>query len=141
MLITYTNNYDLTIISTCSPQVYDILTSRASMNSLLLGFYKDNGEVAYDISKQYTNILMNCDNYGWPMYMPTDEVRLYDGVIDTGRYHIESTDGFALQGNGWYCDSVIDKALHYKLITSEDIKYQLNASMPLKPNHFKQFVL
>ena len=84
---------------------------------------------------------MTCGNYGWPIYMPTDEVRLYDGVIDTGRYHIESTDGFALQGNGWYCDSVIDKALHYKLITSEDIKYQLKASMSLKPNHFKQFVL
>ena len=30
----------------------------------------------------------------------------------------ESTDGVALQGNGWYCDSVIDKALNYKLITS-----------------------
>ena len=30
---------------------------------------------------------------------------------------IESTDGFALQGNSWYCESVIDKALHYKLVT------------------------
>ena len=86
-------------------------------------------------------MLMNCDDYGWPIYMPTDEVRLYDGVIDTGRYCIESTDGFALQGNGWYCDSVIDKALNYKLITSEDTKYQSKTSMSLKPNHFKQFVL
>ena len=73
--------------------------------------------------------------------MPTDEVRLYDGVIDTGRYHIESTDGFALQGNGWYCDSITGKALDYKLNTSEDTKYQLKASMSLKPNHFKQFGL
>ena len=125
----YTNNYDFKIISKCSPQVYDILTSKASMNSLLLGCYKDKGQVAYDTNKQY-----------WPIYMPTDAVRLYDGVIDTGRYVIESTDGFALQGNGWYCDSVIDKALTYKLITSEDTKYQLKASMSLKPNHFKQFV-
>ena len=69
---------------------------------------------------------MNCDNYGWPIYMPTDEVRLYDGVIDTGRYYIESTDGFALQGNGWYCDSVIDMALNYMLITSEYVKYQFS---------------
>ena len=84
------------------------------MNSPLLEFYKDKGAVAYDINKQYTNILMNCDNYGWPIYMPTDEVRLYDGVIGTGICFIESTDGFALQGNGWYCDSVVDKTLNYK---------------------------
>ena len=55
---------------------------------------------------------MNCDNYDWPICMPTDEVRLYDGVFDTGRYYIESTGGFALQCNGWYCDSAIDKALN-----------------------------
>ena len=81
---------------------------------------------------------MNCCNYGWPTYMPTDGVSLYDGVIGTGRYYIESTDGFALQGNGWYCDSGIDKALTYKLIASAYIKYQLKTSMSLKPNHFKQ---
>ena len=68
----YTNNYGLTIISKCSPQVYDTLTSKASMSSPLLESYKDNGEVAYDINKQDTNMLMNCDNYGWPIYMPTD---------------------------------------------------------------------
>ena len=43
--------------------------------------------------------------------MPTDEVRLYDGVNDTEIYYIESTDGFALEGNGWYCDSVLKR--HY----------------------------
>ena len=103
--------------------------------------FKDKGEVAYDMNKQHTNKLMSCDSYGWPVYMPTDEVRLYDGVIDSGGYYTASTDGFALQGNGWYCDSVIDKALSYKLITSEDIKYQLKPPMSLKPNHFKQFAL
>ena len=117
------------------------MTSKANTNSPLFGFYKDKDEVAYDISKQYTNILINFDNYGWPIYMPTDEVRLQNGVIDTGTYYIESTGGFALQGNGWYCDSVIDKALNYKLITSGDIRYQLQTPMSLKPNHFKQFAL
>ena len=88
------------------------------MNSLLLGFYKNEGEVAYDINNQYTNILMDCGNYGWPIDMPTDEVKLYDGVIGTGRYYIESIGGFALQGNGWCCDSGIDRALNYKFIAS-----------------------
>ena len=61
-------------MSKCSPQVYDILTSKASMNSPPLGLYKDNGEIAFDITKQYTNIPAKCDSYGWAMYMPTDEV-------------------------------------------------------------------
>ena len=60
----YTNKDDLTIISKCSPQVYDILTCKARMNSPLLELYKDEGEVAYDINQQYINILMDCDNYG-----------------------------------------------------------------------------
>ena len=35
----YTNNYDRQIVSKCSPQVHDILTSKASMNSPLIEFY------------------------------------------------------------------------------------------------------
>ena len=95
-----------------------ILTSRASIHPPLSELYKDQGEVAYAINKQYASILMNCDNHGWRIYLPTGEVRLYDGVIDIGRNYTESTDGFALQGNGWYCDSLIDKASTYELITS-----------------------
>ena len=84
---------------------------------------------------------MNCDEFGWAIYMPTDEVEKYDGRIEAGRYYIETTEAFALEGNGWYCDSVIKKALQFKLIAEEDIKFQLTSSMSLKPNHFKQFVL
>ena len=113
-----TSNYDKQIMSKCSPQVYDIFASKASMNSPLLDVYKDTGEIAFDINQQYTNILTKCDSYGWAMYMPIDEVEIYDGRIDTGRYYVETTNAFALEGNGWYCDSVVDKALEYKLITS-----------------------
>ena len=34
----YTNNYDFIIVSKCSPQVYDILTSKASMHAPLFEF-------------------------------------------------------------------------------------------------------
>ena len=121
----YTNNYDRQIVSKCSPQVHDILTSKASMNSPLIEFYTNKADIAFDVNKQYTNILMNCDEFGWAIYMPTDEVEKYDGTIETGRYYIETTEAFALEGNGWYCDSVIKKALQFKLITEEDIKFQL----------------
>ena len=70
----YTNNYDKQIVSKCSPQIYDMLTSKASMNSPLIEFYTDKADIAFDVNKQYTDILVNCDEYGWPIYMPTDEV-------------------------------------------------------------------
>ena len=73
--------------------------------------------------------------------MPSDEVEIYDGMIDTGIYFVETTNAFALEGNGWWCKSVIDKALEHKLITSEDIKYQLKSTMSLKSNHFNKCVL
>ena len=65
----YTNNYDKQIMSKCSPQVYDMLTSKANFNSPLLECYKDKGETAFDVNKQYTNILTKCDSYGWAIYI------------------------------------------------------------------------
>ena len=121
--------------------IYHTLTSKASMNSPLIEFYTDKADIAFDVNKQYTNILANCDKYGWAVYMPTDEVEQYDGNIETGRYYIETTDTFALEGNGWYCDSVVEKSLNYNLITPKEIKYQLKASLSLKPNHFNKLLL
>ena len=59
-------------------------------------FYTNKADIAFDVNKQYTNILMNCDEFGWAIYMPTDEVEKYDGRIETGRYYIETTEAFAL---------------------------------------------
>ena len=92
------------------------------MNSLLLEFYKEKGQTAYDQDKPYTHILMNCDKFGWAVQVPTDEVKPFDGTTDTGRYLIETTDYFALHGNGWYCDSIVESALTCQLITPENIK-------------------
>ena len=111
------------------------------MNSPLIDFYTNKADIAFDVNKQYTKIVMNCDEFGWAIYMPTDEIEKYDGRIETGRYYIETAEAFALEGNGWYCASVIKKALQFKLIAEEDIICQLKPSLSLKPNHFKQFVL
>ena len=118
----YTNNYDRQIVSTCSPQVHGILTSKASMNSPLFGFYTNKADIACDVNKHYTIILMSCGEFGRAIYMPTDEVEKYGGRTETGRYYIETTDAFALEGNGWYCDSGIGKELQFKLITEEYVK-------------------
>ena len=55
----YTNNYDRQIVSKCSPEVHGILTSKASMNSPLIEFYTNTADIAFDVNKQYTNILRN----------------------------------------------------------------------------------
>ena len=73
--------------------------------------------------------------------MPTDDAELYDGRIDTGRYYVEPTSAFALEGNGWYCDSVVGKALGHKFITSGNAMYQLKTAMSLKTKLFNKFVL
>jgi len=136
----FTNNYDKNILSYCSPQVYDILTSKLCMNSPFLEFYEENGDIAFDINKQYTNILCNCDKYGWSLYTPTDEVKEFDGEIDTGLYYIETNNYFPLKGNGWYFDDTIEKAIQYNLINYSNIIYQLKPSFILKSDHFKDFV-
>ena len=91
--------------------------------------FTNKANIAFGVYRQHTNILMNCDELGCAIYMPADEVEGYDGRIETGRYYIETTQAFALEGNGWYCDSVIKKALQYKLTTEEDIKSQLKSSL------------
>ena len=47
-----------------------------------------------------THILMNSDTYGWSIFKPTDEVKLFDGEIETGMYFIITSNYFPLKGNG-----------------------------------------
>ena len=137
----YTNNFDKNITSVCSPQVYDILTDSGCMNSPFLEFNNSTGTTAYDINKQYTNILMKGDKYGWSKFMPTDQAEIYDGKIEPGMYFIETENYRPLKGNGWYWDIVVEKALNYGLIDHDDIKYQVKSSNQLDSDHFKKFVL
>ena len=136
----FTNNYDKNILSVCSPQSYEILTSKLCMNSAFLEFYKNNGDIAFDINKQYTNILLRCDKYGWCKFTPMDEVQPFDGNIETGIYYVETDNYFLLKGNGWYFDDTIEKSVQYKIINHDDIKYQLKPSYVLSGNHFEEFI-
>ena len=110
------------------------------MNSPFLEFYKNKGTTAYDKNKQYTNILMNSDTYGCSIFKPTDEVKTFDGTIETGMYFVVTSNYFPLKGTCWYFDDTVEKAIEYSLITQEDIKYQVKASCSLEQYHFEQFV-
>ena len=102
-------------------------------------FYGNDGDIAFDIDKRYTHILCNCDSFGWSLYAPADEVKPFDGVIETCMCYVETTSYKPLWGNGWYFDDTTEEALHHKLIHGVDIKYQIKQFFILKPNHFEQF--
>ena len=92
----FTKRHDRNIVSYCSPQVYNIL--KDNINSPFLEFYKNSGQVAYDKNKQYTSILRSCDNFGWSLFNPTDEVKRYPGEnIETGLYFVEISNSFQLK--------------------------------------------
>ena len=118
----FTKRFDRNIVSYCSPQIYNILNY--NINRPFLEFYKHNGQVAYDKNKQYTISLRSCDDFGWSIFNPTGEVKMFNPIsdIETGLYSIETYNSITLKGNGWYFGGVVDKALKYDLITKEDIK-------------------
>jgi len=51
----YTDNFDRQIVSNCSPQVYDILTSKASTDSPLVGFYTGKADSGFDVYMMFTS--------------------------------------------------------------------------------------
>ena len=108
------------------------------MNCPFLEFYKNKGTTTYDKNQQYTNILMNSDTCGWSIFKPTDDVKTFDGTIETGMYFVTTSNYFPLKGNGWYFDDTVEKSIEYALITNEDIKYQVKASCSLEQYHFKR---
>ena len=124
----FTKRFDIDIVSYCSPQVYNPLNYNS--NSPFLEFYKNSGKVAYDKNKQYTSILRSCDDFGWSLFSPTDEVKRFNPIanIETGFYFIETYNSFPLKGNGWYFDGVVEKASKYELITKEDFNYYIKPS-------------
>ena len=83
---------------------------------------------------------MNSDIYGWSIFKPTDEVKPFDGTIETGMYFVTTSNYFPLKGDGWYFDDTVEKALKYALITKEDLRYQVKAACSLEQYHFKQLV-
>ncbi len=71
------------------------------------------------------------DKFGWAQFQPNDYVESFDGVISTGFYLINCKKYLPLRGNGWYRDSVVCDALDLKMITYDDIRYQIKASKKL----------
>ncbi len=48
-------------------------------------------------------------SFGWPIYSVFDEVKSFDGEIETGFYYINTNNFFPFKGAGWYaCECKLD---------------------------------
>ena len=96
---------------------------------------------AFDYNKHYTSVFMGQDiKFGWPIYNVFDEVKPFDGKIETGFYYVETKNFFPFHGNGFYDADLIFYALVKKIITKTDVKLQYKSSYELQPNHYEKFV-
>ncbi len=121
-----------------SPQIADIFDDKSAHNTAFNITLQDTQATdAYDFNKLYSSILKQLnDKFGWAQFQPNDLVETFDGVISTGFYLINCKILLPLRGNGWYSDSVVCDALDLKLITRDDIRYQIKASKRLDTDFF-----
>ena len=121
-----------------SPQIANIFDDTRSRNTAFNITLQDvQATDAYDFNKLYSSILKQLDDkFGWPQFQPNDNVEPFDGVISTGFYLVNCKEYLPLRGNGWYSDSVVCDALDLKMITYDDIRYQIKASKKLNTDFF-----
>jgi hypothetical protein len=96
---------------------------------------------AYDYNKHYTSCLMGkgC-SFGWPVYSIFDEVKPFDGEIETGFYYINTNNFFPFKGAGWYDADLVYYACECKIITNDNILLQYKSSDILNTDNFKTFI-
>jgi hypothetical protein len=96
---------------------------------------------AYDYNKHYTSCLMGkgC-SFGWPVYSVFDEVKSFDGEIETGFYYINTNNFFPFKGAGWYDADLVYYGCECKIITNKNILLQYKSSDTLNTDNFKTFI-
>ena len=96
---------------------------------------------AYDYNKHYTSCLMGQDvKYGWAIYNVFDEVKPFDGKIETGYYFVKTDNFFPFKGNGWYDADLVDYGINQCIINKDNITHQYKSSNELEPKYFEKFI-
>lgn len=98
---------------------------------------------AMDISKSYSSALLN-NKHDYAIYSIFDTIEPFDGNLTNGEYYVNiplnlcnNTINLPL---GFYPIHMIHYALDKKVITIENIKYQIKPKTVLKYDYFKQYV-
>jgi hypothetical protein len=96
---------------------------------------------SYDYNKHYTSCLMGKDvKFGWPIYNVFDEVKKFDGNLETGYYFVETDNFFPFKGNGWYDADLVNYGCSQDIIQLDNIIHQYKSSKELQPQYFEKFI-
>ncbi len=67
-------------------------------------------------------------SFGWPVYSVFDEVKSFDGEIETGFYYINTNNVFPFKGAGWYDADLVNYACECKIFKEKNILLQYKSS-------------
>lgn len=127
--------------------------TRAIFDSELVRSYAFVETLAKDIPKFYNQKIYKLDinkcrknmlyysNCSYPLFTVMDEPVKFEGnTSQPGIYYIETDKGFPLHGNGWYSQPMVKYCLQQQIITKDDIKYVVYASLSIKRDYFNAYI-
>ena len=93
-----------------------------------------------DINKCRKNMLYY-SNYDYPLFTVMDQPEKFEGKVNKpGIYYIECDKGFPLHGNGWYSQPMVKYCLSQNIITNDNVKYVVYASLSIKRDYFNKYI-
>ena len=92
-----------------------------------------------DVNKCRKNILYYSD-YEFPVFTVMDSVEKYKKQKGAGLYYIESSSYIPLRGNGWYYYPMVDYCLKNNIITKDQIKFTVQASLSVSLEYYNEFI-
>ena len=69
-----------------------------------------------------------------------DSVKKYKNQKGAGLYYIESSSYIPLRGNGWYYYPMVDYCLKNNIITKDQIKFTVQASLSISLEYYNEFI-
>ena len=102
----------------------------------------DNYQVyKFDINKCRKNCLYY-SHYKMPLFTVMDEPVEYRAGMkkQAGLYYVETKQCCPMRGNGWYSQPLVEYCLSEQLITENNIKYVVMASIQVDEKYFHEFI-
>ena len=94
-------------------------------------------ERGVDIIRCYTRELTRYQQF--PVYASTDYPERFSGVVQVGKYYVETDDVILMRGNGWYSHELVQYALNKNIIYLDEIKYELIPQYKINASKFYEF--
>ena len=125
-----------TVISSNLYQTYAFV--QTYRKDIPTGYNKDIYHI--DINKCRKNCIYY-SKYKFPVFTVMDQVEMFTGNISQpGLYYVETDIQFPLHGNGWYSQAMINYCIEKHIITNDDLKYVIYASLSIPQNYYNKFI-